>query len=166
MAGTSPMSHPILQLAQAHALLVTGCDKAPTSHKGQVGGRPMPWVLGMGDTVVIAEPWSQLHAVHRRKRGFTALCDRLRALCEMVDQQLKPQELLLQVWADDGDLDEALLEKVARQLNRPIELYTAARLPGVLDAVRAAVTPDHAADQNPLIAVLGWLAGQDGLRPI
>ena len=170
------MHDPVLHLAQAPALVVTGCDRAPTASDLQVGGRPAPWVLGLHGrqdagqkndgqknhrpVTVIAEPWSQLQALHRRKRGFSALCGRLQALLEVLGGeptlsevtgtgQASARRVRIEIWADgDEDPDRVLLDKVARQLaqrtDAELELEEAVRFTGVVTGEPKATLFDEA----------------------
>lgn len=146
----------MLSLAQAHTLLVRGCERAPIAPRLELGGRPMPWVLGLGDPVVIAEPWSKLRALHRRKRGFSHLCDRLEALGKLARAEFPDRAVVAEVWADEGEPDPGLLEKVARRLGIPIEVVDSAGIRLALEAVERVVPADLGDHPNPLIAVLSW----------
>lgn len=159
MTGKLPMALPILQLAEAHVRLVGGCARASASATGSLGGRPVPWVLGHGGgPVIVAESWDLLAAHHRRKRGFTALCQRLNSLLELARSHMKSDAAIVQVWADgENNLDAVLLAKVALQIGSPIELFEQAGLPAAMAAVQKAITAQHVTDYNPLVAALGFV---------
>ncbi len=154
----------IQSLAQAHAMIVLGCGRAPMARGADMRGRPVPWVLGIGgDVVVIAEPWSRLHRIHRRKRGFSAVCDRLRALCALAASELGSDEPRLEIWGDELEPDTTLIAKIEGQLDRRIEVYDGARIKTALNAVRDRITPHEAGSPNTLLGVLAWMHEIDGL---
>ncbi len=151
------LDQPVMYLAQAHTRFVGGCERVVIAPRLELGGRPVPWVLGLGASCVIAEPWSHLHRLHRRKRGFTALVGRLRALVEIASAQLASGEPRLEVWCDGEEApDQLLLEKVGKQLELSIHTISRAELSDALERVRDAVTPEHLDDENPLVAVLAF----------
>jgi len=156
---SSPMAHAMMHLAEAHALIVSGSTRTFTAPKLAKAGRPLPWVLGIGTPTVIAEPWSHLHKLHRRKRGFRAICDRLQVLIDSVHATSDSSALTLQVWEDEGTIDRPLLEKVGRQVEQPIQVWGPEEIRETLRLVKAGITEDRAQHHNPLLAVLGWLSG-------
>lgn len=159
----SPMADPVLHLAQAHTRFVLGCDRAPTCPKLEIGGRPAPWVLGLGEVTVICEPWSAVRRLHRRKRGFSAAVSRFRDLLAL---PTNTERVRVEVWADgEEDLDPVLLEKMGRQLETPIIPVGLHELPGALAAVRNSITADWVADPNPLVAVLAWMVAVGDVTP-
>ena len=143
-----------MRLVEAHALLVHGCKRTACAPRLLIGRRPVPWVLGLEPTIV-AEPWSNLHALHRRKRGFTAACQRLEAVLDVV-RSAAPGPVTLEVWSDDGTFDAGLLTKIGARLDAPLVAVGPPQIAEALAAVRARLTPAHASHTNPLIAVLSW----------
>ena len=150
-----------MHLAEANAILALGCTKTYTASKLAKAGRPLPWVLGLGPSTVIAEPWSHIHKLHRRKRGFRAVCDRLKVLLASARSMPDCPTVVLQVWEDEATIDGPLLEKVGRQLDQPISIVGAVEIQKALALVRTSASENLHAHHNPILAVLGWLSAQD-----
>ena len=157
----------VMHLAQAHALLVSGCDQAPASANPTLGGRPIPWVLGRGPVPVLCEPWSQVHRLHRKKRGFSACVARLQALRELAvgDSRASAPLPRLEIWADEGELDTSLIHKLTVKTGLETRLFPAAALNEALEAVRQAVGPEHVGHPNPLVASLAFVKSLSEPRP-
>ncbi len=153
------LSHPMLSLAQAYALLSHQCSRAAIAPSLQLRGRPVPWVLGFAEThLVIAEPWSHHAALHRRKRGFSAMVQRWEALQSLVENEVGPRSLRLELWQDDTGLPsaEARVSKVGKQLGRPIQCFDLSRIQEALALVRQQSNAQHLSHENPLLATFGW----------
>lgn len=148
-----------LALAQAHTLLVRGCTSAPVAPRLVLDGRPMPWVLGLGGSaLIVSEPWSQLRALHRRKRGFSAATGRLQSVIEAARQTGTDLPLRVEVWQDAaGQVPDArLLEMMGQQIAQDIEVFGPPGLRAAIAAVEEAAGAQHVGHANPLIAVLAW----------
>jgi hypothetical protein len=151
------MAHAMMCLAEAHAALSPGCAKTFTAPKLAKAGRPLPWVLGLGTTTIIAEPWSHLHKLHRRKRGFRFICDRLRVLIASVNTTPTSSAITLQVWEDEGTIDRPLLEKVARHIEVPIHVFGPDEIRETIHTITTDIPTDLRHHHNPILSVLGWI---------
>lgn len=161
-----PMEDPVRRLAEAYAIVVTGCTKTTLARELRDGKLELPWVIGFRDTVVhVAEPWSHLHALHRHKRGFSAMRDRLGAIVEMVEATSRPSEIRVEIWSDDGTFDDKLCLELARVVGRPVELFPPDRITEALSAVRRGLTAEHVRAVNPLLAVLSWVSAVEHDTP-
>lgn|GEM_PF-4596574 len=161
---SGPMAHAMMYLAEAHAVLSPGCTKTFTAPKLSKAGRPLPWVLALGTTTILADPWSHLHKLHRRKRGFRAICDRLRVLIASVNTAPTSSVITLQVWEDEGTIDRPLLEKVGRQIELPIQIFGANEIQEALRSVTEANPNDLRDHHNPILSVLSWVTHWNSLH--
>lgn len=164
-SGKGPaIPDPLMTLVDAHHRLVHGCRRTASSPTGKLAGRPVAWVMGLTSPLVIAESWDQLHAVHRRKRGFSAVCDRLNTVLGSASDWATPDDLRLEVWSDVITPDASLLEKIGRQVGVPIHIYGPAEVAAALAAVHSATGADLVDDANPLVAAHAYglaVAGHD-----
>jgi len=159
------MPHPLLSLAEAHALLTHQCTQTFLSPKLAKGGRPLPWLLGVGDRTLIVEPWSHHHRIHRKKRGFSLMCHRWQALLDSVKKHLNADQVELQMWQDTEAIDISLIAKVAKQIELPIEVYDTARIVSIAKNMKTQPLSDHKDHPNPILATLSsfnhWLCLTD-----
>ncbi len=136
---------------------MAGCERVATSDTGLVGGRPVPWLLGLPSPAIVAEPWSRIHALHRKKRGFSAVCARLEALAALVET---PE---LQVWMDGEEPPDAdLLAKIGRQIGYEIRVFDRAALVRAMADVERVISPQHTIHHNVLVASLALRSALNG----
>ena len=117
------------------------------------GAFERPWVIGY-EPNVLAESWAYWHRIHRRKRGFTAVVERLTTLV----QHTRP--VAVQVWEDAPGIDRSLVEKWGLAVGLSVTVVDRAEIARLWRRFEAEPPPERAGEselpeaQNPLERLL------------
>ena len=86
------------------------------------------------------------------------MVQRWAALETLIETEVGARSLRLELWQDKPDIpiDTVLIEKVGKQLGRPIACFGPAKIRTVLERVQTTAAPEHATHENPVLAVFGW----------
>ena len=106
----------ICWVADAWAQAALGCEAVAFVTKRN-GSKVLPWAVS-ADGAFVAERWDTIHKIHRKKRGFTYVCEHLRRVQDTVCALTKNQPATLEVWHLPGDppLDAKLLLQISEQI--------------------------------------------------